>query len=200
MKINQIAYYDHELEWRFEPIQFSNLTLLVGISGVGKTQILQSIMNLRKIAKGGSLNGIEWSIKFSINDIQYYWEGKFEDKQVSSLIIEDDIESNKYRILHEKLLINNEVIIERNHKGILFKGKKLPKLSPFQSVVDILGEEEDIALVKNGFNKIIYSAHSTEEISDEIFPLIYASLAKKDFTLEDIQESNLPIQIKLALA
>ena len=77
MKINQITYYDHELEWRFEPIQFSELTLLVGVSGVGKTQILQFIMNLRKIAKGSSLNGVEWKIHFSVNNEQYDWEGKF---------------------------------------------------------------------------------------------------------------------------
>ncbi|MDF5732774.1 MAG: ATP-binding protein, partial [Rhizonema sp. PD38] len=71
MKINQISYYDRELEWRFEPIQFSDLTLLVGVSGVGKTRILQSIMNLRKIAKGSSLNGVEWKINFYVNNIQY---------------------------------------------------------------------------------------------------------------------------------
>ena len=43
MKIKEITYYDHELEWRFNPIHFSDLTLLVGISGVGKTRIIRSI-------------------------------------------------------------------------------------------------------------------------------------------------------------
>jgi ABC-type branched-subunit amino acid transport system ATPase component len=47
MKINQLTYYDKKIEWRLEPIEFSKLNLLVGISGVGKTQILKSIMNLR---------------------------------------------------------------------------------------------------------------------------------------------------------
>ncbi len=201
MKINQITYYDHELEWRFEPIQFSDLTLLVGVSGVGKTQILQSIMNLRKIAKGSSFNGVEWKISFCVNNKQYYWEGKFEEKKVASLIIEDErVENNKFKILQEILFINQEIIIERNEKEIIFKGKQLPKLSPFQSAVDILGEEEDISPIKNGFNKIIYSDHSTGEVVNEIYPLIYASLAREDFTLEDIQKRNLPIQIKLALA
>jgi hypothetical protein len=28
MKINQMTYYDRELEWRFEPIHFSEVNLL----------------------------------------------------------------------------------------------------------------------------------------------------------------------------
>ncbi|MBD2293452.1 hypothetical protein H6G06_08115 [Anabaena sphaerica FACHB-251] len=48
MKINQLSYYNHELEWQLEPITFSDLTLLVGISGVGKTQIIKSILNFKK--------------------------------------------------------------------------------------------------------------------------------------------------------
>ncbi|WP_157162539.1 hypothetical protein [Cylindrospermum stagnale] len=54
MKINQLTYYDHKRDWQFEPIQFSDLNLLVGASVVGKTQILESIMNLQKIANGDS--------------------------------------------------------------------------------------------------------------------------------------------------
>jgi ABC-type ATPase involved in cell division len=44
MKIKKVAFWDNELEWRFEPIYFSGLALLVGVSGAGKTQILKVIL------------------------------------------------------------------------------------------------------------------------------------------------------------
>ncbi len=200
MKINQITYYDKELEWRFEPIQFSELTLLVGVSGVGKTQILESIMNLRKIARGHSLNGVKWDITFSVDNNNYRWEGEFETNSISYLLVEEDDSENKARIINEHLYINNKNIIERNNNQIKFHDKKLPKLSPFQSVVEILSEEEDIAPVKNGFNRIVYSDQSKGTSVDAIYPLIYAQLSNQKFSLKHIQESNLPIQIKIALA
>ena len=116
MKINKITYYNHELEWQFEPIHFSELNLLVGISGVGKTQILKSIMNLQKIARGGSLNGVKWDIDFSSKNYEYKWNGKFENKKVDAFILDDEkAEKNNFRINREHLSLNGKVIIERNN-------------------------------------------------------------------------------------
>ncbi|MEH2028216.1 MAG: AAA family ATPase [Nostoc sp.] len=206
MKINKITYYDHKLEWQFEPIHFSELNLLVGISGVGKTQILKSIMSLRKIARGGSLNGVEWDIDFSLNNYEYKWNGKFEKKEVNEFIIDtEQSEKDKFRIHREHLSVNGKTLIKRSNNEIMFNGTKLPKLSPFQSAVQILSEEEDIAPVKDGFNKVIYSEKLRIENHIYIDDIIYSSLmsnnlsAKKYSSLEEIQKSNLPNQIKLAL-
>jgi ABC-type proline/glycine betaine transport system ATPase subunit len=72
MKIKRVAFWDNLREWRFEPIDFSNLALLVGVSGVGKTQILKGILNLQRIANGASLNGLAWEVTFStVNNVEY---------------------------------------------------------------------------------------------------------------------------------
>ncbi|MBW4674992.1 MAG: ATP-binding protein [Desmonostoc geniculatum HA4340-LM1] len=208
MKINKITYYDHELEWQFEPIHFSELNLLVGISGVGKTKILQSIMRLRKIARGGSLNGVEWDINFSSNNYEYKWSGEFETKEINAFIIDDEeSEKDKFKIKREHLSVNGTTLIERSNNEIIFKSNKLPKLSPFQSAVEILSQEEDISPVKYGFNKVIYSDqsrgqnHVSVSVDDMIFSSIFSnkSSEEKYSSLEKIQETNLPIQIKLAL-
>ena len=82
MKIKKVAFWDNELEWRFEPIDFSNLALLVGVSGVGKTQILKGILSLQQIANGASLNGLAWDITFlTLNNVEYRWQGEFETKK-----------------------------------------------------------------------------------------------------------------------
>jgi predicted ATPase len=201
MRIKKVAFWDNELEWRFEPIYFSNLALLVGISGVGKTQILKGILGLREIANGASLNGLAWDITFStVKNVEYRWQGEFETKKNFSMIsneIEEEI--NKFRIVREHLFKEENVIIERTRNDIIFKGNKTPKLSPFQSVVKILNQEEDISPVQQGFNKIIYSDNSRSSNGIYAIPIRVLSIIKDNIALEDIQASNMPILLKLAL-
>jgi ABC-type transport system involved in cytochrome c biogenesis ATPase subunit len=202
MKINQLTYYDRELEWQLEPITFSDLTLLVGISGVGKTQILQSIIALQNIANGKSLNGVKWQIAFTANNgIEYHWSGEFETQKISLTLLEnEENKENKFRIISEVLFTNGKNIIQRDHQEIKFHDLTLPKLSPFQSAVAILSEEEDIAPVQESFDTIIYSDQSISV--NTVHFIKYAPLTKKysSLSLDDLQESNLPTQIKLALA
>jgi predicted ATPase len=201
MKINQITYYDFQRKWNFETIDFSNLTLLVGISGVGKTQILKSIVNIQSIAQGKSLNGVKWDIHFTTeNGLEYHWTGEFESKTNGSLIVDDnENEKSEFKINSESLSINGKNIIERDNNQIIFNDQVLPKLSPFQSAIAILSEEEDISPVYKGFNKIIYNDQSNS--INEIHIIRYAPLAKKysSSSLDLLKESDLPTQIKLAL-
>src|SRR4028119_2374350 len=158
MRIKKVAFWDNELEWRFEPIYFSNLALLVGISGVGKTQILKGILSLQQIANGASLNGLAWDITFlTLNNVEYRWLGEFETKKISTIIPNKEDEIHQSRIVREHLFREENLIIERTPDEIQFKGKTTPKLSPFQSAVKILNQEEDISPVQEGFNKVIYS-------------------------------------------
>jgi len=203
MKINQLSYYDHSRGWRLEPVQFSEFNLLVGASGVGKTQILQSIMTIQDIAKGQSVNGIEWDIHFiDQHKLEYRWQGKFETKKNTPLTRISDDEGkgeNRFKITSEFLSKNGETIIERTSNEIKFKDKILPKLSPFQSAVAILSEEEDVSPVQDGLNKIIYSDQSRSACAVDI--INYSPLIKKygSSSLDKVQQSYLPIQIKLVL-
>lgn len=205
MKINQLSYYDKKIEWRLEPIEFSKLNLLVGISGVGKTQILKSIMNLRRIARGHSLNGVMWDVILSINNNKYQWKGEFENNKLLSLIYdEEESDEKKFRIINEYLYLNGQLLIERTDGGIKFKGNKLPKLSRFTSAINILNEEDDISPVKEGFNKLVYSDQSrSDSFNGMVYSVIsmidYERIANKYCSLNKIQSSGLPTQIKLAL-
>jgi ABC-type polar amino acid transport system ATPase subunit len=69
MKLLSVKYENTEQEWKFDKIDFFDLTLLVGVSGVGKTQILKSIYTLKQIAKGSSENGVKWEMNFQMLSI-----------------------------------------------------------------------------------------------------------------------------------
>lgn len=198
MRIKKVAFWDNVLEWRFEPIYFSNLALLVGVSGVGKTQILKGILNLQRIANGASLNGLAWDITFStFNDVEYHWQGEFETKKNLPVILNKEHETNEFRIVREHLFREGNVIIERTPTQIIFKGKTTPKLSPFQSVVEILDQEEDISPVQQAFNKIIsHNFNSFDYLYDRNY--IRLSTIPSNTLLENIKESDMTLQIKLA--
>jgi len=201
MKIKKVAFWDNLREWRFEPIYFSNLALLVGVSGVGKTKILEGILSLQKIANGVSLNGLAWDITFStvndVDDVEYRWQGEFESKKTLPIILNEEDETNEFRIVREHLLIEGNVIIERTPNEIIFKGNTTPKLSPFQSVVEILNQEDDILPAHEAFNKITSNNSSSMDYYDINYTGI-SNLLKSGSYLRDIKESDLPIQIKLA--
>ncbi len=93
---------------------------------------------------------------------------------------------------------DENIIIRTQQKGIIFKGKETPKLSPFQSIVELLNQEEDISPVQNVFDKIVESKNIP--ISNSLFRLS-ASILKRyeDSSLTQIKNSGLRIQIKLAL-
>ena len=201
MRIKKVAFWDNLREWRFEPIYFSNLALLVGVSGVGKTQILKGILNLQRIANGASLNGLAWDVTFStLNNVEYRWKGEFETQKIPAIIPNEEDEINKFRIVREHLSREGNVIIERSNNEIKFKGETTPKLSPFQSAVEILNQEEDISPVQQAFNEIIYSDNSS--LSNGIYGIpvrVLSIISNNNFALENVQASDMPILLKLAL-
>ncbi|WP_445249238.1 AAA family ATPase [Microcoleus sp. OTE_8_concoct_300] len=201
MKIKKVAFWDNELDWCFEPIYFSDLALLVGVSGVGKTQILNCIWNLQGIANGDSLNGLAWDVTFStVKNVEYRWQGEFETKKIPGIIPNKEDEINKFRIVKEDLFREGKSIIKRTSNEIIFKGETTPKLSPFQSVVGILNQEEDISPVQDGFNKIIYSDNSRSLNGILGIRLnVLSLLSNNNFDLENVQASDMPILLKLAL-
>ena len=90
MYIKSLIYEDQSTNWKLELIEFKSLTLLVGVSGVGKTQILKALLNLKRISRGRSLNGLKWEVEFkSSTGHDYKWCGAFENKGFISEIISE---------------------------------------------------------------------------------------------------------------
>ncbi len=181
MKIISFEYRDHATEWSLETIEFQPLSLLVGASGVGKTRILEAILHLKQIARGASLNGVQWKVNFLINDDVYEWNGKFEHKWFFSETLfdnsDDEDEQDKPNVATENLSINGILVIERTSEGIFFNGTKTVKLSQKESAISLLKEEDQIKSVHSEFSKILFDGSAKEErglikviFEDEVAP------------------------------
>lgn len=153
MKLKKLFFKNNLTGWNVEEVKFDNLTLLVGASGVGKTQILHALSSLARIAQGDSENGIEWELSFEQNGIGYIWAGKFET-------VESDVEdvynfkAQTYKILQESLLVGEEEMIRRDQDLLMFGGKPTVKLDACKSAIELLKAEEEMAPVYRGFKHL----------------------------------------------
>ncbi|MBD2232807.1 AAA family ATPase [Phormidium tenue] len=200
MQIKKLEYYDDEYKWKLAKVDFlPNLNLLVGVSGAGKTRILRSIYSLKSIANGASLNGVKWNVCFiADNNLEYTWSGEFETKESTISIDENPEENDQVKLITEKLVCNNEnIIIERKGSEIIFNGNTTPKLSPFESVIELLKQEDQIIPVKESLDKIILT--ESDNI-DRVWRLQLSVFKKyENSSLSALKESGLPLQIKLAI-
>ena len=207
MYIKSLIYEDQSTNWKLELIEFKSLTLLVGVSGVGKTQILKALLNLKRISRGRSLNGLKWEVEFkSSTGHDYKWCGAFENKGFISEIIsefldDEEDEKNKPYINNEQLFIDGALIVDRNRDGIIFNGTKTVKLSQQESVISLLKEEDQIKDIHEDFNKILFdnNAGDSSRLSRLNFDSDIESKTKKHTSLQDIRNSDEHIKIKLCL-
>jgi len=206
MTITEFKFEDKSLDWKLENLPFNKLTLLVGASGVGKTQILRALIALKQIAGGSSLNGINWEIKFNnLSDQNYVWIGEFENNGIDIFIEnedDDDNKKNKPKIIYEKLYLNDELLIDRTTEEILFLNQPTVKLSQQESVIHLLKEEEKILPAYSALRKLDFVDHSNSATISQGFNFSFINankLSKKFNDLKKIQESELDHLIKLFL-
>ena len=201
MKISKFRYENKSIEWFLEELEFGKLTLLVGASGVGKTQILRALMGLKQITNGSSINGVAWSIEFeTLSKQKYIWQGEFESQGVS-IFIENNTDINyRPKIIFEKLYLDGNLIVERTSENIFFNRKQTIKLSQQESVLSLLKEEDLIKPAHEEFKHLNLYDHSNSAGTSKTFSFLNANkLLEKCNTLQKIQNSEFDTPIKLFL-
>lgn len=206
MYIKSFKYHNHALEWQLELLELNRrVTLLVGASGVGKTRILQALLDLKRLAKGASLDGVEWEVEFvTAPDLNYRWKGAFENQGTLPDFFFDSLERKegkdheRLKIIYEELYCNDQHIFVRNHEDILFNDVKTVRLTQHQSVIHLLKKEEILSTVYSNLLKINFSETVAAETS--LFQSLDLTIAEEYTSLEQIRESQLDTELKLYLA
>ncbi|MDR1964061.1 MAG: ATP-binding protein [Planctomycetaceae bacterium] len=185
MKILNFQFEDRIQGWHLEKMSFNdNLTLLVGASGVGKTMILNSLLQLQEIALGFSYSGVNWNIEFeTLNGQHYQWEGSFENGDLN--------------IKYEKLVCDGELVADRDGNDIQFNREQTPKLSRHESILSLFKEENSVKPAHDGFIKMklvdcTNPVHHRKELIKN-----WSSLQSGINSFEKIQNCNLPNEAKL---
>jgi hypothetical protein len=201
MKIISLRIKNNLLGWDFDEVDFSsNLTLLVGISGVGKTQIIRSIQDLKLICEGLAVNGLEWKITFHTESNNYRWEGKFSAIDTYDLYhYKEDFTEQQPSILFEKLFSNEDLLIDRNDQETIFDGDRTPKLSSIHSALYLFNEEPKLRDAIDNLKKIIYRDYTTTRLQTKPSDAPLNVLIDRFNTIDEIKNNHLDIRIKLFL-
>lgn len=160
MKIESLTYFDHSQGWGFENLEFSKLNLLVGASGVGKTQILRAILNIREFSRGLHLNQVDWKITFLDNaGGRYAWEGKFCPNPTS-----DSVENEDQKISFEQLSLDGAIIYKQENGEITFQGELLPFKNSKDILMIFFRESIGVDEAYKNLNKIYFFDEETQKV------------------------------------
>jgi predicted ATPase len=200
MNIRTLEFKNKSDGWEIQKMSFQQLNLLVGASGVGKTQILQAINILKRIADGESFSGIQWNIDFTTDDGgEYIWEGEFEDNKFPLDYYNQDRNRPSSRILNEKIEKDKTIMAERTQEGIRFKSAPTIKLPSEISLINMLKEEELIEPLYEHLQKIVLPDEILDYNMKSEFGItpIHDVLEADIDSFESIQESGLYTEGKL---
>lgn len=122
MKLNWIEFENLRTGLKIEKIFLNkDITLLVGLSGVGKTQILNAIEYSLKLVvnKNLRLEPYHVSLEFDIDDKKYVWEYRIEQDTNEDFIESKEV---KYAFVYEELSQNETCIIKREFDHVYIIG------------------------------------------------------------------------------
>jgi len=215
VQLQKLSFTDHQSGWHLSATEFfPDLTLLVGVSGVGKTRILQAIRMLRGVADGSERQthwGLGFDVDFSDGRNLYSWACQFETRPAGNgetllddgPILADHMKGPvaRSRVLRETLTENGDVLIERDAGGIRLRGQPTPKLSPHDSALKMLSHEERISAAHHCFQQILAVDQSEDtDASSGIFISGIGGHLDQYPTVEELRESRLKTLVKLAIA
>jgi hypothetical protein len=205
MKIQSLYFKNGYLGWEVKTINFQNLNLLVGLSGAGKSQIINALWHLKSLVMGEkdlNNNGVEWAIKFSIGELNYEWKGDFTTETYDKV----------YKIKTESVRVSNGYYFERRNDGLIYfndeKGERstVANLTP-EGLLFRLYKSDFIDLVENHFFMMNLRDHTQSQASVEtdFYQLgwRWTTMSKFDFSnlsLENIQKGTTNIAERLLIA
>ena len=205
VKIKWIEFENLRTGLKIEKIEFNNdITLLVGLSGVGKTQILNAIEYSLKLAinKNIRLEPFAVNLCVEIENDEYVWEYKIEQDPVEDIIETREI---KYIFTYEKLTKNKtQTVAYRNGEEVqVFGYEKVPNPKRDESLLVQYSEDDFFRPIIVGITKLYPIEVDIDvrgAIDRESFNMFKAKIKQSMQNNQQIsfeKYSHLPVTLKL---
>ena len=205
VKIQWLEFENLKTQLKIERIYFNNdVTLLVGLSGVGKTQILNAVeysLNLA-VDKDEPLRPYKVGIGVLVDDEEYEWFYEINKANENELIINED---NKYEFVYEKLVKNNEIVFERKNLEVEVVGyDKVPQPKKSESLILQYSDDKNFEKLISGIRKLYpveielavrggIRSESFSRLKSKVIDILNVSEEKVEFKVF----SHLPVAVKL---
>ena len=150
--IKRFQYENLATGWKLEPVEFGALNLLVGPSGVGKTRILQSLLDAQKVAFNGLQGQVSgaWTLDLEHQGRVMSWKAR---THIETLLSPGDHRAKpdwtraprdlNVRFEIEVLTLDGRTIVNRDAENFEYNGAAIPSLDESQSALTLLGSEEE---------------------------------------------------------
>ncbi len=196
MKIKSLTFKDKDRNILIDNVEFADLTLFVGASGVGKTQILDAIKVLQDICRDELLKAVSWDVVLQDGDETIRWKGetilKLDNTQQYST--SKNREPIGVQYITEEVSKEGQFVINRNGDSITFGSTPMPKLSNTSSLVYIFNESS-LTDIKLFFNRIIEEMNDVDFIFPKGIEIITPPISEKIFL-----DINLPLSLKIYMS
>lgn len=205
VKIQWLEFENLKTQLKIKRIYFNNdVTLLVGLSGVGKTQILNAVeysLNLA-VDKDEPLRPYKVGIGVLVDDEEYEWFYEINKANENELIINED---NKYEFVYEKLVKNNEIVFERKNLEVEVVGyDKVPQPKKSESLILQYSDDKNFEKLISGIRKLYpveielavrggIRSESFSRLKSKVIDTLNVSEEKVEFKVF----SHLPVAVKL---
>lgn len=212
MFIQSLYYKDADIKWELTKTDFERLTLFVGISGVGKSRILEAILKLKNIIRGDTeaMSGVTWDISFLADGVLCRWRGSFKSSGFS--ILKDphreqyfsseylrSIERLRPQLQTEELIWGEESIFFRDGEHQVLKGQELPKINAYRSFMEVFAQDEHISKIRRQFFQIFHMRYKGDmNFLVENITVDTCCNPRTNIPYGDIVVSDLPVITKLA--
>lgn len=155
MKLQWVEFENLETGLKIERIYFNkDITLLVGLSGAGKTQVLNAVKYSLSLAvdKNTTLHPYSVGLEILIGEDNYEWFYQVNKVNPTELMI---AETGNYEFLYEKLLCNGKTVFERDGRNIdIIYYKQVPQPKRDESLLFQYAEDENFKKLISGMRKI----------------------------------------------
>jgi len=206
MRIKWIEFENLKTGLKIERINFfEDVTLLVGLSGVGKTQILNAVSySLALAMRHIVLKPYSATVGIDINGYIYEWSYKIEANPNDDIIIENE---NEYIITNEKLTKNGDIVFERNTNFVTVNGyESVPQPKKDESLLLQYSDDDKFEPLISGLRKL-YSIEMelevrggiTSESFNALKTRVYNSI-QKNSSIDFKSFSHLPVMLKIYIA
>lgn len=207
VKVLWIEFENMKTGLKIERVNFNkDVTLLVGLSGVGKTQILYAVEYSLKLAidKDVILNPYRVGMGIQIDDNVYEWSYEIGKVSEGELILEEE---NRFGFVTEKLTQNGKLIFDRKEDQIFISGyDRVPQPKKDESLILQYSEDKKFEALIWGIRKL-YSVEIELAvrggIRSESFSLLKSKVIdtlEKEKNVDFKAFSHLPAAMKIYIA
>jgi predicted ATPase len=164
MSILRFAFQDNRRGWHLEPMELGDLNLLVGVSGAGKTRILENLAAVCATGFGheSGLHDCRWELTVETPKGRFVWSAR---TTVGGSVWPSTFDFNEpwrsppvgaptfsMEVVQDE---HGDEIVVRKQDGIRLQGASKPiRMKDQESVISLLQDEESIAPLYQALSKV----------------------------------------------